>query len=478
MATRIDIELTSARDDGTWTWRAAGARQPKGVVAASLLPTGSAVGDVLRAEADVDLDGITVLSVLPPKGKRTEPERLEILGPPREFTPVTSTLVPKSDRPDRERRGPRDRGDRAPRSERPERPARPDGDRGRGPRRDRGDRPEGARPARRDRPASASERSPRTPSERPDRRPARVGPEATPPSPPAKPRAKRLTPGRAHRDAVLATLPPEQQAVAEQVLRGGVPAVRAAIEEQNAKARAAGEPEVKADALVAMAEELLPRLRSAEWRDRAEAAAASVDDIGLRDLRAVVTGADAAARDDEARALAATLRGALERRSEEQRQGWLGEITAALEEGRVVRAVRISSRPPEPGTRFSNEIATRLAEATGAAMASDTPPDRWVAVLDAVLTSPIRRTVQPAGLPSDPPPELLHAARMAASKVPALVGLLGLERAPIPPPPGRPGGRAGGPGRRPPMPPRPGSQPGPEPGSPAGPQPAPQPASE
>src|SRR5947208_1381859 len=166
MATRIDIELTSARDDGTWTWRAAGARQPKGVVAASLLPTGSAVGDVLRAEADVDLDGITVLSVLPPKGKRTEPERLEILGPPREFTPVTSTLVPKSDRPDRERRGPRDRGDRAPRSERPERPARPDGDRGRGPRRDRGDRPEGARPARRDRPASASERSPRTPSER------------------------------------------------------------------------------------------------------------------------------------------------------------------------------------------------------------------------------------------------------------------------------------------------------------------------
>src|SRR5207248_3355301 len=91
----------------------------------------------------------------------------------------------------------------------------------------------------------------------------------------------------------------------------------------------------------------------------------------------------------------------------------------------------------------------RLAEATGAAMASDTPADRWVAVLDAVLTSPIRRTVRPAGLPPDPPPELLHAARMAASRVPALVGLLGLERAPIPPPPGRPGTPAVRRGRRP-----------------------------
>ena len=36
---RIDIELTSSRPDGTWTWRAAGARQPKGVVSASVLQT-------------------------------------------------------------------------------------------------------------------------------------------------------------------------------------------------------------------------------------------------------------------------------------------------------------------------------------------------------------------------------------------------------------------------------------------------------
>ncbi len=82
MPRRIDVELTSTREDGTWTWRAAGARQPKGELDGGLLPTGSKVGDVVRAEADFDVDGITVVAVLPPKGERKEAERLEIIGPP------------------------------------------------------------------------------------------------------------------------------------------------------------------------------------------------------------------------------------------------------------------------------------------------------------------------------------------------------------------------------------------------------------
>ena len=41
MSRRIDIELTSSRDDGTWTWRAAGAKQPKGTLDADLLYPGS-----------------------------------------------------------------------------------------------------------------------------------------------------------------------------------------------------------------------------------------------------------------------------------------------------------------------------------------------------------------------------------------------------------------------------------------------------
>ena len=30
MSRRIEVELTSERPDGSWTWRAAGAREPKG----------------------------------------------------------------------------------------------------------------------------------------------------------------------------------------------------------------------------------------------------------------------------------------------------------------------------------------------------------------------------------------------------------------------------------------------------------------
>ncbi|MBO0715158.1 MAG: hypothetical protein J2P59_10405, partial [Acidimicrobiales bacterium] len=91
MPHRIDVELTSDRGDGTWTWRAAGARQPKGVVAADLLQSSPKVGDVLRAEVEMELDGITVLSVVPPRQRqREEPERLELLGPARSSEPAVS----------------------------------------------------------------------------------------------------------------------------------------------------------------------------------------------------------------------------------------------------------------------------------------------------------------------------------------------------------------------------------------------------
>ena len=83
MSRRIEVELTSRRDDGTWTWRAAGAKEPKGVVEAALLHEGARTGDVVRVVANVELDGISVTSVLPPKDKKpTSSGRLEVLGPP------------------------------------------------------------------------------------------------------------------------------------------------------------------------------------------------------------------------------------------------------------------------------------------------------------------------------------------------------------------------------------------------------------
>ena len=83
MSRRIDIELTSRAPDGNFTWRAAGARQPKGVVDASLVPGGVDVGGVVRAEIEVGIEGIEVISVLPPKAPRTddaEAQRIEVVG--------------------------------------------------------------------------------------------------------------------------------------------------------------------------------------------------------------------------------------------------------------------------------------------------------------------------------------------------------------------------------------------------------------
>ena len=67
VARRIEIELTSARPDGTWTWRAAGALNPRGTVDASLLYSNAQAGDVVRAEAEFGIDGITVVAVEPPR---------------------------------------------------------------------------------------------------------------------------------------------------------------------------------------------------------------------------------------------------------------------------------------------------------------------------------------------------------------------------------------------------------------------------
>src|SRR5688572_7084986 len=141
MSRRIEIELTSERPDGTWTWRAAGARQPKGDLTADVLFDGAKVGDVVRADAEFGIDGILVTAVLPPKGARAEPERLEIIGPPRREELVTTTLAKGG-------RGRSDRGDRGDRKDRRDRKGRPERDRDRpsGERRERTPRGESRRP--------------------------------------------------------------------------------------------------------------------------------------------------------------------------------------------------------------------------------------------------------------------------------------------------------------------------------------------
>src|SRR5271165_2588523 len=95
MSRRIDIELTSRAEDGSWTWRAAGARQPKGLLAADIAPDGAQAGSVFRAEVESGLDGLEVVSVAPPRQVTPESrgDRIEIIAPPPRGPDVSVTLA-------------------------------------------------------------------------------------------------------------------------------------------------------------------------------------------------------------------------------------------------------------------------------------------------------------------------------------------------------------------------------------------------
>lgn len=391
MSRRIEIELTSKREDGTWTWRAAGAQQPKGVVEDSVVPSGAQVKDVVRAEVETDLDGTRVLSIAAPKQKAERSGMLQLLPSEKPFEPVTQQLRKKGGRDGDKRRGPRrEGGEGRPRGERRDGDKRREGGEGR--------------------------------SERP-RRPF----FEAPPELPQRPKPKRIKPKRVNVDAVLAELPEAQRAIAEKVLNGGVPAVRAAIEEQNKKAVAEGREKVPAEGLLQIAENLLPRLRVAEWRDRALSAETIIEDVDLRDLRSIVVTADQlVAIDEPTRALVAKMKQALVVRQETEIRHWLEDIEAATKVGRVVRALRLSSQPPKAGVPFPAALAVQLVDATVLGLTVDAPAERWITLLEAAAFSPVHAKVLPPAIPPVVSDDLLKTIVRLGPLMPQLAALFGV----------------------------------------------------
>lgn len=427
---RMEIELTSRLDDGRFTWRAAGARQPKGTLDAAMVPEGAVVGEVFRAEVESGLDGVDVQSIAPRKvASPLDPrgEAIRVIGSPQPEPGVQVILASKGKgrRPDSARE---DRTGRTPRGSK---------DRGRaaGPERGRGDRArpvrpvaDGARaetqpptrggPARRDQPGRRPPASRRPGDQRGDPRGDRRGQE--------------LPVSTVHRNALLATLRPEQLPVAEQLLRGGLPAVRQAIDEQNRAALAQSRPTTAPETILAIADDLLPLTTLAAWKDRAAAVHAAGPTVKLRDLRPVVTAARTVTLDEEARGVLKELQGLLHTKVQELRTQWVSRIEGLLKAGQVAEALGVVARPPDPATRCPAELAASLTDAAGAAMVADLTSTSWIALLDAVVASPMRRTVKPAGIPAGD--EAQAAAIKAAGHVPALAKLLGM-RIPPPPPP-------------------------------------------
>ncbi len=401
MTRRMDIEVTSTRPDGSFTWRQAGAKAPKGSAGGDVLPAGAKIGDVLRADIDIDMDGPVILSLTTAKQRERNVNLLAITGSGAAFKPVTEVSTNRRSKPDRESK----RGDK------------------------RGDK----RDDRRSRSSDGADRSDkRGPSDNGrSGAPATPRRQFTPPPPelPKRPRAARLHPGNTHRQAVLVSLKPEERVLAEKALAGGISAVRQAVNKQNAQLVKDGKPKVNSDGLVNLVVEMLPRLRAAEWHDSVEAVEKIIDTVDLRDLRAIVARSNdlTLMKDASLNAQRERLRLALERRQAAEMQMWVDDLRAAVDVGRIVAALKTAAQPPKAGSRPPDDLRPRLVALTLEQLSPLTTSDRWVIVLEALAFAPIHNEVIPTGVPAVVSPELIATVTRLAPAIPRIAALFGIE---------------------------------------------------
>jgi hypothetical protein len=281
---------------------------------------------------------------------------------------------------------------------------------------------------------------------------------------------------------VLAQIPEEQRPIAELAIQG-MAAVRSRLAADNKQLAAEGKPTMPEDSVLKMAEGLMPKLRVADWLDRAEAAQRQMEHLDLRDLRSVVAASDdpIVARDESTREIAATLKQDLVKKQDQELKLWLEDVDAALTVGRSIRALRLSSQPPKAGVMFPPELARKLGEAATAGLTPIDSSDRWAAVMEAAAFSPVRALVTPTAPPETITDDLRKTALRLGPLLPQIAALLGVDvPADAPrPKPLRPGprndkrkkpasrdaggaGGGGGGGKRPdraPKPPRPSDKP-------------------
>ncbi len=379
MSHRLEVTLTSRRPDGTWTWRVTGARHPKGVLEEGLLPAGVAVGDVLRVEAEMNVDGIAVRQVLPPKEERPPPSRVEHLGSKRFVEGVTGSA--------KLARTPKERAER------------PAGRRSRGG--DAGDaRQSGARQSQGVKRGRSGDRGGR---ERPQRAP-------------------RLRPASRHRETWLETLSSEERTLAERLATEGIRAVRQSFQadKPESEAQDSSTPDDTTEARLAVVERLFSALREVDWRDRAEEARKVSEQVDLRDLRSAVAGTPEELPDEESRALAKELRSKLEKRVDLEHSAWIADLGSLLRKGRMVTALRVSQRPPKAGTPLPESLARGLQEGVTPQLNANTTDDLWGRMLEAAAQSPIRLVLLAQEVPPEPSEGLLRTVRRFGERLPAL----------------------------------------------------------
>ena len=388
---KIDVEITSKRENGDWTWRAVGARQPKGTINASLVPTESAVGSQFSVETEHYLDGIVVTKVFDKKEISGKGETLEILGSGKENDLVTTKLAKNKKNKKFAKDSPSSKSRRSERS---------------------GDKKSFVK---KDKPVSNSNKKVRNAG---GRKPQNGKKQQ---SANQFPKSKRLKAKRHHRNEALKQLPDEMKRIAEILVQKGLPGLRDSIDAQNEIAKKAGEPEIPNDLLLKLAEQIYPNLRTAEWLDRADGALRGMESVDLRDIRSVIVASENVQKNDSVRSLSEALKEGFNKRVESDQNNWLKEVISTLKEGRVVRALRLSSRPPKAGFPLPEDLLQALTEATNKALTSDATQSRWGTIAEAAAFSPVHDKVVPEGVPENPNEELIKIIRRISSKAPSIV---------------------------------------------------------
>ena len=405
MSRRIEIELTSNKGDGTWTWRAAGAREPRGLISADMIPKGAGISSVFTAEVQSDMDGIAVLAVIETEDTRTAPETIEVLGTGKRSSGVNFKGGGR-------RKG-KSRGDGF-------------GSGGFG-----GD-------------GFGQDQSRQ--KQQGGRRKGRSGGTG-------QDRPARLRPARGHRKKWLASVPPEHAALAEQIASGrGIANEKGGASEKGNASENAIDPENRVASETdgisvsgfseggSVAErdsaskkgslsdkdvsaKLLSEYRMAEWRDRADLVLSNFEKIDLAEIRMLIADADACARTPETRSQAEEARQKLAERTERQHGEWLADLATNLSEGRVLRALRMSGQPPKAGVPLPLDLVKWLTTATAGILTPEAQPDRWEITLQALAVSPVRRLVRPSQPPAVVSPDLTEAVKDLSPRFPHIAAL-------------------------------------------------------
>ncbi|MDG2352620.1 MAG: hypothetical protein P8L35_07420 [Acidimicrobiales bacterium] len=385
---KIDVVITSQRENGDWTWRAVGAREPKGTVEASLLPDNLSIGAKFSVETEHFLDGVVVTKVFDQKQSSEKGETLEILGSGKQTDLVTTQLAKSKKGKRSSKRSPSSSNSRA-------------DERNKSNKSNKSNKTFGEK----DKTSSSTKKKPRNERKNNDSQ---------------FPKSKRLKAKKHHRNEAVKNLPDDLKRLGEILLQKGIPGLRDSISTQNETAKKAGEPEIPEDLLLKLAERVYPDLRTAEWLDRADGALRGIETVDLRDIRSVIVASENVQKNDAVRSLAEKLKEGFNKRVDNDQKNWLKEVISTLKEGRVVRALRLSSRPPKAGFPLPEDLLNSLTEATNEALSADVTQSRWGTIAEAAAFSPIHERVIPAGVPKNPNDELLKIIRRISSRAPSI----------------------------------------------------------